>query len=141
MTGPESYARPGDEWLISDGERAERVLRRLRSIDTVLVTAGELPTGLVPVATDLVNATLDTPRVYRSDTHELLESDQLDPALRERLSQSGQDDPLALADARIHDARVISFGTPAATTSRSASRVYLAKSAVNSLQAVSVASS
>jgi hypothetical protein len=96
--------------LISDDERADRVLRRLRSIDTVLITAGELPTGLVPVATDLVNATLDAPRAYRSVTRKLLESDQLDPALRERLSQSGQDDPLALADARIHDARVISFG-------------------------------
>ena len=96
--------------LISDDERAERVLRRLRSIDTVLITAGELPTGLVPIATDLVNATLDAPRAYRSVTRELLESKQLDPALRERLSQSRQDDPLALADARIHDARVISFG-------------------------------
>jgi hypothetical protein len=96
--------------LISDRERAERVLRRLRSIDTVLVTAGELPTGLVPVATDLVNAILDAPRVYRSVTNVLLESDQLDPALRERLSQSEEDDPLALADARIHDAWVISFG-------------------------------
>jgi hypothetical protein len=96
--------------LISDHEKAERVLRRLRSIDTILVTAGELPTGLVPVATDLVNATVDAPRVYRSVTQELLESDQLDPALRERLSRSEQDDPLALADARIHDAWVINIG-------------------------------
>ena len=46
--------------LISDTERARRLLARLRSIDTVLVAAGELPTGLVPVATDLVNATVDS---------------------------------------------------------------------------------
>jgi hypothetical protein len=96
--------------LISDDERAERVLRRLRSIDTVLVTAGELPTGLVPVATDLVNATLDSRRVYHSATRELLENDELDPALRERLSQTERDDPLALADARIRDAWIINIG-------------------------------
>ena len=96
--------------LISDVEGAQRLLRRLESIDTILETAGELPTGLVPTATDLVNATVDAPRVYRNATRQLLESDELDPALRERLERTEQDDPLALADARIHDARVINFG-------------------------------
>ncbi|MFV1978710.1 MAG: hypothetical protein ACC649_05115 [Myxococcota bacterium] len=69
--------------LTSDAERAERLLRRLRAIDTVLVTGGDLPTGLVPVATDLVNATVDSSLGYRDSTHALLENDDLNPALRE----------------------------------------------------------
>jgi hypothetical protein len=72
--------------LVSDAERAKRLLRRLRAIDTVLVAGEELPTGLVPVATDLVNATVDSSL------------------------GSEQNDPLVLASARIRDAWVISFG-------------------------------
>ena len=96
--------------LASDAERAKRLLRRLRAIDTVLVAGGDLPTGLVPVATDLVNATEDSSLGYRESTHALLEDDDLDPALRERLSQTEKNDPLALASARIRDAWVISIG-------------------------------
>lgn len=95
--------------LVSDHVEADRMLRRLRAIDTVLVSGGEHPTGLVPAATDLVNATSDSDRRYRAATRVLLEEDSLDPALRARLSQSEQDDPLSLADARIRDARMISF--------------------------------
>jgi hypothetical protein len=96
--------------LTSDAERAGRLLRRLRAIDTVLVAGGDLPTGLVPVATDLVNATEDSSLGYRESTHALLENDDLDPALRERLSQTEKNDPLVLASARIRDAWVISIG-------------------------------
>jgi len=96
--------------LISDVERSERLLGRLRAIDTVLEAGGELPTGLVPVATDLVNATTDSSYGYRDATRELLESDDLDPTLRERLSQTEKNDPLVLASARIRDARMITFG-------------------------------
>ena len=96
--------------LASDAERAKRLLRRLRAIDTVLVAGGDLPTGLVPVATDLVNATVDSSLGYRESTHALLENDDLNPALRERLSQTEKNDPLVLASARIRDAWVISFG-------------------------------
>jgi hypothetical protein len=95
--------------LNSDLQRATRMLKRLRAIDTVLLADGNLPTGLVPVATDLVNATMDSPRVYRNATQALLARDDLDPALRARLSQSERDDPLALAEDRIHDAQLISF--------------------------------
>jgi hypothetical protein len=96
--------------LVSDAKRAEHLLERLRSIDTVLVAEGALPTGLVPIATDLVNATADSSRGYRRATGVLLESDDLDPALRARLSQDEKNDPLALASARIRDAWIISFG-------------------------------
>jgi len=96
--------------LVSDAERAERLLRRLRAIDTVLVAGGDLPTGLVPIATDLVNATVDSSLGYRESTHALLENDDLNPALRERLAQTEKNDPLVLASARIRDAWMISFG-------------------------------
>lgn len=96
--------------LASDAERAKRLLRRLHAIDTVLVAGGELPTGLVPVATDLVNATADSSLAYRTATTALLESDDLSPTLRERLSQTAKNNPLALASARMRDAWVISFG-------------------------------
>jgi len=95
--------------LNSDLTKATRILKRLRSIDTVLVTAGELPTGLVPVATDLVNATMDAPRVYQNASLAMLERDDLDPALRARLSLTEHEDPLVEADDRIDDARLISF--------------------------------
>ena len=96
--------------LISDVERAERLLGRLRAIDTVLEAADELPTGLVPIATDLVNATSDSSYRYREATRDLLESHGLDPILRERLSQTEKNNPLALASARIRDAWLITFG-------------------------------
>ncbi len=95
--------------LNSDLAKATRVLKRLRAIDTVLVTGGDLPTGLVPVATDLVNATMDAPRVYQNASLALLERDDLDPALRARLTRTEGDGPLALANDRINDARLISF--------------------------------
>jgi hypothetical protein len=95
--------------LNSDLPKATRMLKRLRAIDTVLVADGDEPTGLVPVATDLVNATMDAPRVYRNATQALLARDDLDPALRARLSQTEKDVPLALAEDRINDARMISF--------------------------------
>jgi len=96
--------------LVSDTERSERLLGRLRAIDTVLVAGGELPTGLVPVATDLVNATVDSSYAYRDATQELLEQDDLDPSLRERLEQDVKNRPLALASARIRDAWMLSVG-------------------------------
>jgi hypothetical protein len=96
--------------LASDTERAKRLLRRLRAIDTVLVAGGDLPTGLVPVATDLVNATAESSHSYQTATGALLESDDLSPSLRERLSQTTKNSPLALASARIRDAWLITFG-------------------------------
>jgi hypothetical protein len=96
--------------LASDVERAERLLGRLRAIDTVLIAGGEVPTGLVPVATDLFNATADSSQAYREATGDLLESNDLDPALRARLKQTRKNDPLALAAARIRDAWIITFG-------------------------------
>ena len=85
-------------------------LRRLQAIDAVLTASEEPATGLVPVSHDLANATLGGERAYRSATLDLLEQDDLDPALHERLSRAADDDPLVLADQRIRDARIIDFG-------------------------------
>jgi hypothetical protein len=96
--------------LVSDREAAILALERLESIDTVLVSAEEPPTGLAPVARDLVNTTLDDPRHYREATRQLLKEDDLDPALERRLDLVAADDPLLLARARMRDSYVISFG-------------------------------
>jgi len=95
--------------LLSDTESTERVLRRMHSIDIILEASEDLPTGLLPVSTDLRNATLDDPREYREATRELLRDPDLgiygvmDNATEERLEQAAADDPLLLASARMND--------------------------------------
>ena len=96
--------------LAGDPRETALALRRLQAIDSVLLASEEPATGLAPVSHDLVNATLDGGRAYRSATLELLERDDLDPATYERLSQAALDDPLVFADARIRDARMLEFG-------------------------------
>jgi hypothetical protein len=96
--------------LVSDREEAVLALERLEDIDTVLAAVEEPRTGLLPLARDLVNTTLDDPRLYREETRRLLEEDDLDPALRRRLELVSEDDPLLLARARMRDSYVISFG-------------------------------
>lgn len=65
------------------------------------------PTGLAPAATDLLNASAVPGRAYREAAAKLLDRDDLDPALRERIERQLEDDPLAKANARVRDARVI----------------------------------
>ena len=69
----------------------------------------EGPTGLEPAALDLLNATARPGRSYRQASRELLERSDLDPALRKRIEHAYQTDPLAIANARVHDARVTAF--------------------------------
>jgi hypothetical protein len=96
--------------LLSRPDQAERAVRRLEAIDTVLEASDEPPTGLVPAAVDLANATLDDPRAYRSATRELLDRNDLDPAMRARLEISEKDDPLQLATTRLREAWLLEFG-------------------------------
>jgi hypothetical protein len=96
--------------LASDPAATARALRRLAAIDRVLLAAEEPPTGLGPVAADLVNAMFDDPRRYREATRELLEEGDLDPVLRARLEQVEHDDPLKLASKRMRDLKVLAFG-------------------------------
>ena len=96
--------------LVSDSERTARALKSLAALDTVLEASDEQPTGLLPVSTDLANTTLDDVRAYREATRQLLERDDLGPALRARLEKFERDDPLQLASDRIRDAWVIDIG-------------------------------
>ncbi|MCH2169477.1 hypothetical protein MK489_01725 [Myxococcota bacterium] len=89
--------------LRSDRETAQRALRRMQNIDTVLEASQEPTTGLLTVSSDLVNATLDDPRHYRKATSELLDEDHVDEASAERLGRAVEDDPLKLANARVRD--------------------------------------
>jgi hypothetical protein len=96
--------------LVSDREAAQQAIARLEDFDLRREADDGLPTGLVPVARDLVNATLDDSRQYREATRELLDDNDLDPALRRRLDMVTDDDPLLLARARMRDSFIISFG-------------------------------
>jgi hypothetical protein len=90
--------------LVEPRLTSEALLARLELIEGQREVAGELPTGLVPAATDLVNATLDDPIAYRAATRQLLESDDLPEGLQKRLAADVKDDPLRLADRRLRDA-------------------------------------
>jgi hypothetical protein len=96
--------------LVSDTERTARALKSLEALDTVLEASDEKPTGLMPVSTDLANTTLDDLRAYRKATEQLLERDDIGPAMRERLERFERDDPLRLASDRIRDAWVLDIG-------------------------------
>lgn len=96
--------------LVSDRDAAQRAIERLEEFDAQRESEDARPTGLLPVSRDLVNSTLDDPRRYREATRELLDEDELDPALRRRLDLVADDDPLLLARARMRDSYVISFG-------------------------------
>ena len=81
-------------------------VERLEVLERARRAEGQAPTGLVPAAADLANATLDDPIAYRRASAALLERDDLPLALRRRLEADVADDPLQLADQRLHDAFV-----------------------------------
>jgi hypothetical protein len=121
MPLPNPVERPPDEVdrrahdltaaaLATGWHEAERVYGELAALEAERVARGEKPTGLVPIARDVVNATLDDPVVYRSSSAKLLQRNDLDPALRARLEQEVDDDPMRLAGLRIRDARIRKFG-------------------------------
>ena len=81
-------------------------LDRLQSLEYARRAEGAAPTGIIPTAIDLMNATADDPIAYRRESQALLERDDLSPALRHRLEAAIADDPLRLADRRLRDAMV-----------------------------------
>jgi hypothetical protein len=87
---------------------ADAHLARLEALERERRTAGEPPSGLVPVAVDAVNAALDDSLAYRAATAVLLARDDLEiePAHERRLQEAVEDDPLRLAEARLRDSRV-----------------------------------
>ncbi len=81
------------------------LLAELEAFDAERLAAGQRPSGLVPAAQDLVNATLDDGVAYRRASRELLDRDDVhfDDAFKHRLEASVKDDPLALANRRLRD--------------------------------------
>ena len=109
-------ARPPDELerstrslaaavLLGDEAGADAARGRIDALDAERRAAGEPPSGLAPYAQDAENATLPDPRAFRAAQRELLERNDLPPALETRVEIEVKDDPLALADARLRDAR------------------------------------
>jgi len=94
------------EALAGRQERARRLLAELEAWDATRRANDEPPTGLVPVARDLVNAALGDPLAYRRAARELLEREDLGRGLRNRLEAAVADDPLLLAERRLRDERV-----------------------------------
>jgi hypothetical protein len=96
--------------LRSDRPKADDCIAGLEAIDAARHERHQPPTGMLPYALDARNATLDDTLAYRREADALLRRSDLDPALRARLRQEVGDDPLRLADARLHDARVRRIG-------------------------------
>ena len=91
--------------LLGRREAAERERARIDALDGDRLRSGEAPSGLGPYAQDAVDATERDPFAAQRAQHALLERDDLDPLLRRRVEAELKDDPLALADARLADAR------------------------------------
>jgi hypothetical protein len=93
--------------LVSDRAWAARELETIEKVDRGRRRGDLPPTGLGAQAEDLLNATIFGGRSYREATETLLDRDDLSKELRARLERDHADDPLALANARVHDARMI----------------------------------
>jgi hypothetical protein len=96
--------------LSSDQGKVDDCIEELQAIDATRRQRDEAPTGMLPYALDARNATLGDPLAYRKEADALLRRKDLDPALRARIRQEVADDPLRLADARLHDARMRRIG-------------------------------
>jgi len=104
---PDRLARDlATEALAGRQERARRILAELEAWDATRRADDQPPTGLVPVARDLVHAALGDPLAYRRAARELLEREDLGPGLRNRLEAAVEDDPLLLANRRLRDERM-----------------------------------
>jgi len=109
--------------LSDDHARADRAISTLESLDADRRSSGERPTGLVPYAYDLRDATLPSAESYKQATEKLLERNDLEPALRTRLEDTVNDDPLEQADARMREAHLIAYGSVFNALAEPASKV------------------
>jgi hypothetical protein len=91
--------------LLGDRDAARAQQRHIEQLDADRLRSGEAPSGLAPYAQDAVISTERDALARRAAQRELLERDDLDAKLRRRLEMEFDDDPLALADARLADAR------------------------------------
>ena len=91
--------------LLGDPERAGVAAERIDALDAERRAAELPPSGLAPYAQDARNATIYDPLAFRAAQRELLDRDDLEPALERRVRTEVDDDPLALADQRLFEAR------------------------------------
>jgi hypothetical protein len=91
--------------LLGERDAAEAARARIESLDADRVRSGEAPSGLAPYAQDALNATAPDVLAFRAAQRRLLQRDDVDPPLRRRVEAELDDDPLALAGARVSDAR------------------------------------
>lgn len=91
--------------LLGDRERAALAAERIDTLDAERLAAKQPPSGLAPYAQDARNATLEGSLAFRAAQRELLDRSDLEPALERRVQIEVDDDPLALADQRLFEAR------------------------------------
>ncbi len=91
--------------LGTDPGKARAQLAAFEATERLRVAAAQPSSGLSAYAQHLVDSTHDDVIVYRRTTSELLERDDVDPALRKQLEMEIADDPLLLADKRISEGR------------------------------------
>ncbi len=96
-------------WL-GDSETLSARAAAISAIDADRTQAGEPATGLYPYALDARNALIPNAVAWREAQEMLLERRDLDSVLHARLEHDVADDPLALAEERIRDARVRRWG-------------------------------
>lgn len=95
--------------LVGTPVDAAAARERLDQLERARIASGEPASGLSAHAQHVVDATLDDPIAYREANRNLLERDDLDPALARQLEIEVKDDPLLLARARMRDARHATF--------------------------------
>jgi hypothetical protein len=96
--------------LANDLVTLDHAVAALAELENARLQEADVPTGLVPYALDLRNAATTDPLEYEAACRELLERDDLDPALRHRLEAVVEDDERLLADERLSDAREARVG-------------------------------
>lgn len=96
--------------LAGDREAAAQAVRDIEALDAARAARGEAATGLLPWALDARNALIEERPRWRSAQAELLNRGDLHPALRRRMEADVASAPLALADARLREARLRRWG-------------------------------
>ncbi len=91
--------------LGTDPSKARAQLAAFETTERLRVATGEPPSGLPAYAQHLVDSTHADAIIYRRATSELLDRDDVDPALRKQLEMEVADDPLVLADKRLGEGR------------------------------------
>jgi hypothetical protein len=99
--------------LADDADRSEVTLALAQELEAERIAQGDGPTGMIPYLIDARIALEDDEFARRAAAEEILERDDLEPELRFRLEREVADDPIKLAAQRIHEARMIRWGSAA----------------------------